>query len=104
MYSCRSCSGQEFTADQMRKEKYLHVNKRGICKPCSTEYEKHRQMLVKANRNPENYLTCNDCDRIFANRNVGNYTGNNQYIKWDEKKFQLRTDCPFCKSEDIDRF
>jgi hypothetical protein len=88
----------------MKKEKYLHAKNRGICKPCATEYERNQQLLRKANKNPNDYLTCNSCDRIFSNRNVGNYSGNNQYIQWDIKKFQLRVDCPFCKSEDIDRF
>lgn len=104
MYSCRSCSGIKFTVDQMKKEKTLLVNKRGICKPCATEYERNQQLIRKANRNPQDYLSCNSCDRVFSSKNTGNYTGNNQYIQIDNKRTVLRTDCPFCKSHDIDRY
>ena len=104
MYSCRSCSGIQFTAQEMKKEKYLHSKKRGICKPCATEYERNQRILRMANKDPDNYLNCSDCDRTFSTRNTGNYSGNNQYIKWDVKKIQLRIDCPFCKSENIVKF
>lgn len=104
MYSCRSCSKTEFTAEEMKKEKYLHSKKRGICKACATEYERNQRFLRMASRNSNNYLNCDDCDRTFSNRNTGNYSGNNQYTKEGMNRIQLRLDCPFCKSENIKRY
>jgi hypothetical protein len=104
MYNCRVCSGNQFTEEQMIKEKYLNYNKRGICKPCMNEYERNRQLLRKANQNPKGYLSCNSCDRVFASRNTGNYKGNNQHEKKNNTQFKLRVNCPFCKSDNIERF
>jgi hypothetical protein len=64
-------------------------------------------MLKKANKNPENYLTCDDCDRIFCKYNVGNkwgVNGHNFHTKDENVSQKLRVDCPFCKSENISRY
>lgn len=104
MYSCRLCSGNNFTAKQMKKEKYLHSNKRGVCKPCTTEYERHRMLLRKASQNPKDYLSCNSCDRVFSKYNTGNYKGNNQYVTKNTNYSMVRVACPFCKSDDIEKY
>jgi hypothetical protein len=104
MYSCRSCSKLNFTIDEMKKEKYLTSNRRGICKCCATEYERNRQLNKKANNQPTEYLSCDSCDRTFSNRHTGNYSGNNQYIKNNRASRILRIQCPFCKSEEIERY
>lgn len=104
MYSCRACSVTTFTVDEMKKEKSLIPSKKGICKCCATEYERNRQMIRKASSKPEDYLSCDDCDRVFSKKHTGNYTGNNQSIKRNSQRFVLRTNCPFCKSENIDNF
>jgi hypothetical protein len=104
MYNCRSCLRTQFTAEEMKKEKYLHSKKRGICKACATEYERNQRLLRLANKKPSDYLNCGDCDRTFSNRNTGNFSGNNQYIKWDVNKVKLRVGCPFCKSDNINKF
>lgn len=104
MYSCRSCFRPDLAIDQMKKEKQLILSGRGICKPCATEYERNRQLEKKANLEPHKYLSCNSCDRTFSNRHTGNYTGNNQYTKNNKISCILRVECPFCKSEEIERY
>lgn len=104
MYTCRCCLGNSFSASEMKNEKFLHSNKRGICKKCTTEYERNRQMIAKANKNPDNYLSCGSCDRVFSIRNTGNYAGNNQHKRLNNTSYMLRVECPFCKSEEIDRY
>lgn len=91
MFTCRKCNGSDFTVDQMKKEPFLFSNNRGICKPCISKYETHEQFIRKANKNPENYLTCEDCDRMFSKNLQGRFK-------------KLRTECPFCKSENIERY
>lgn len=98
MFSCRSCNKTDFTVEQMKKEKYLFYKNRGICKPCVSNYNAANTRLTKANRNPRNFLSCDDCDNIFSKYQVGTPLTK-------ERVFQkLKIDCPFCKSENIDRY
>lgn len=98
MFSCRTCKRSDFTVEQMKKEKYLFYKNRGICKPCASNYNNVNAKLANAKKNPENFLTCDDCDNIFSK-----YQVSRPLIK--ERVFQkLKTECPFCKSENIDRY
>lgn len=75
----------------MKKERNLLINGFGVCKKCACEYEKSQRFIRKSAKNPENYLTCDDCDAIFSKYSVGRIR-------------QLRVNCAFCKSENINRF
>ena len=98
MFSCRSCNNTDFTMEQMKKEKSLLFNRRGICKPCVSNYNAVNARLMKAKKNPKNFLTCDDCDNIFSKYKVGTPLTK-------ERVFQkLKVECPFCKSENIDRY
>jgi hypothetical protein len=92
MFNCRVCNNSKLELSEMKKEPRLVESKRGICKACATEYEKLRLARSKADYQPEKHLTCNDCDRVFSNRNTG------------PNRILLRVHCPFCKSEEIERY
>jgi Zn finger protein HypA/HybF involved in hydrogenase expression len=97
-FSCRTCKKEDFSFEQMKKEKYLTARNRGICKPCDSNYMATRIMLAKAKKAPQDYLSCDDCDRIFSK-----YQVSRPLTK--ERIFQkLKTECPFCNSENIDRY
>jgi hypothetical protein len=109
-FSCRTCKVETFVFSQMKKEKSLVVRNRGVCKPCASEYEKSTSMIRKAERDPDNHLSCQDCDRIFSKYNKGNPSGKNQSTVLAPELYELtyrkmlNVDCPFCKSENIERY
>ena len=96
MFSCRTCEKSNFEMEQMKREKKLLSNNRGICKPCYAEYTKINLRLKKAKNNPNNSLSCDDCDGIFSIYNRGPTQKNG------DKK--LRTECPYCRSENINKY
>ncbi len=75
----------------MKREKYVHAQKRGVCNSCNSQYETVRQAIKAAELAPDKYLSCGDCDRIFKKQQGGRYP-------------KLRTCCPFCKSEELERY
>lgn len=98
MFSCRTCKKEDFSFEQMKKEKYLTARNRGICKPCNSKYMATRMMIAKANKTPEDHMSCDDCDGIFSK-----YQRGAPLTK--ERIFQkLKVECPFCKSENIDMY
>lgn len=97
-FSCRTCNRTDLKVEQMKKEPYLMANNRGVCKPCTTQYNKINMMLKKAERNPDDMMSCNNCDRIFSKHRVGNPFTRNGYKK------RLNIDCPFCGSEEIEAY
>lgn len=96
MFSCRTCKKDDFSAEQMKKEKFLFANKRGVCKLCYSEYSKMSMRLKKAKNNPNESLSCDDCDGIFSiyNRGPTQKNGNKK----------LRIECAYCQSENISRY
>lgn len=107
MFTCRVCKSDNFKLEEMKKERRLIETCRGICNSCNAEYEKLRIARKKAELNEQDHLTCNDCDRVFNKYNTGNPTGKNQHkmelYELPYKKL-LRVNCPFCKSENIERY
>jgi len=91
VFSCRNCKKDDFTAEQMRKEKFLFSRNRGICKKCASINSSASELMRRAERNPEQYLMCDDCDRIMKNKTGGRYN-------------ILRINCRYCKSENISRY
>lgn len=91
MFTCRTCRNTNFAISDMKKEPYLTANNRGVCKACYSKNETCKIMIARAERNPENYLTCDDCDGIMKNMTGGRYN-------------RLRVDCRFCKSENLERY
>jgi hypothetical protein len=91
LYVCRCCGKNDLLTDQMKKEKFLHSNRRGICKKCSSKNESNQEMIRRANKNPENYLSCDKCDGIMKNMTGGRFN-----IK--------RTNCRYCKSESVSAY
>lgn len=59
------------------------------------EYQRHYYINKKAKKNPQDYLSCNECDRTFSKRVEGR---SNQYY------FELKTECPFCGSKDYENY
>lgn len=95
-FSCRVCPRPNLTIKDMKPEKFLLHNGRGICAPCNREYEKVRLSLRKAEKDPDNFLTCDDCDRIFKKHKSGGPD------KYGQQK--LRTNCPCCGSDNIAKY
>jgi Zn finger protein HypA/HybF involved in hydrogenase expression len=95
-FSCRRCKKTDFVQVQMKKEKTLFISNKGICKPCHSNYNTMSERWLKAEKNPDNSLTCDDCDNIFSKYQTGSSNRNNFR--------KLRVYCPFCKSENINRF
>ena len=110
MFTCRVCKNNSLQLSEMKKERRLIETKRGICNCCNSEYEKLRIARKKAEHNPDLYLVCNDCDRIFSKYKCGNFSGKNQHTMANPELFELtfkktlNTDCPFCKSEEIEKY
>ena len=97
-FSCRTCNKTDLLLGQMKKEPYLMAKNRGICKPCISEYNKINMLLKKAERNPDDMMSCNSCDRVFSKYKVGTPNTKQGYKK------KLNIDCPFCGSEEVDAY
>jgi len=110
MFTCRVCTSSNLELSQMKKEKRLVESLRGICKSCSSEYEKFRVARQKADRDENNHLQCDDCDRVFYKYSRGNPCGNNKITNSQPELYELtykkllNVNCPFCKSENIERY
>jgi len=110
MFTCRVCKSDNFQVSDMKMERRLIQTCRGICKTCNTEYEKLRMARKKAEADKENHLVCNDCDRVFNKYKRGNFSGKNQHTLANPELFdltlrkKLNICCPFCKSEEIERY
>lgn len=91
---CKSCLSN-FNLDQFPLNGH-EGNRRPTCKGCWSELTKNQNMLKRASMKPENYLSCDDCDRVFSTYAPGRpRVGGHR---------NLRTDCPYCQSEEIARF
>jgi hypothetical protein len=92
MYSCRGiCKRQDLKFEEMKKERTLNVNFRGICKTCHSHYNKRNLQQNRAEKNPAHYLHCSDCNRLFKQFLSG------PALKNGQKRF--RDECPFCQGE-----
>ena len=110
MFTCRVCKTSDLKIEQMKKERRLVPTLRGICNACNSEYEKLRIARKKAEADEENHLSCNDCDRVFNRYSKGSPSGRNQYTSKNPELYELsyhkllNVNCPFCKSENIERY
>ena len=97
LFSCRlDCQRTDLKLKDMKWEPYLKAHNRGACKVCNSKYEVIRKYAKDAEKNPDNYMTCNGCDRIFKKHKTG------APDKHGNKK--LRTCCPFCESNEIEEY
>lgn len=71
-------------------------HKRRICKTCWSKKTSHDNRLRAANKAPEKYLSCYDCGEVFSIFQQGR-PRKNGFRK-------LAIECPYCKSEEIERF
>lgn len=74
------------------KKGTLTLKGTGKCKPCHSEYSRNKMVLNKANKNPGQYVSCEDCDMTFSK-----YVGR---TKLDGTKQELKN-CPYCNSENF---
>jgi len=80
-FFCRVCKG--FCAfDTIKKGTFSEKTGKGKCKPCHNIYSKNRHMNKRAAHAPEDYLACDDCDRIMKDTHT--------------------VRCKFCNSENIE--
>lgn len=73
------------------------VTKRGRCKLCHNAYTRNYHLIRRSRLMPQNFMECDDCDRIFSKFAPGSKNLLAEYRK-------LRIECPFCQSEEIDSF
>jgi len=96
-FSCRlDCKRTDLKLEDMKWEPYLQAKNRGVCRACNSKYEVIRRYAKEAEKNPDKFMTCNGCDRIFKKHQTG--TPN----KLGQQK--LRTCCPFCESKEIEEY
>lgn len=87
-FNCRKCK-QSLDIDMARKGIPISSTGNGECKPCHNEHAKLYMMRKSAERNPHNYMDCDDCDRTFSKRSANKV---------------LRDKCPFCDSNNIGEY
>jgi|WetSurMetagenome_2_1015567.scaffolds.fasta_scaffold1344956_2 hypothetical protein len=85
---CRECG----RSDVEFKKHNDHKNK-GICLKCHNEYNKNYQAMRAANKFPDRFFQCDDCDKIFS---IYENSGFSPY-----RSRIMRTKCPYCDSEEI---
>ncbi len=80
----------------MKWEPFLKSHNRGVCKACNSKYEIIRRYAKDAEKNPNDYMSCHSCDRIFKKYGGGppDKNGNRN----------IRTSCPLCKSCDVGEY
>jgi hypothetical protein len=93
-YFCYDCQGY-FTAFDMHKINSEYT-KRGRCRECHRAYTRNYHLRKKAALSPQNFMECDDCDRIFSKYQEGK--PKNGEIR------KLMIECRFCKSEEIDSY
>lgn len=65
----------------------------GKCKKCHADYSKNHHMIKKSNISPENYIACNDCDRMMHKLA--------SKVRLDGTQLVIDR-CKFCGSSDIE--
>ena len=71
-------------------------SRRNVCKPCWSKQGSRSGRIKRAKQNPENFLSCGDCGEVFST-----YVSGRPRIGG---KRTLVTDCPFCGSDELERF
>jgi len=95
-FTCTSCRIPKVKS-KMRtdKNKRYGINEKS-CKKCHCDYAKLRQVVRRAEEDPDKYKFCDDCDHIFCKHDhLGNMPGKESY---DFKN------CPKCKSSNIFKY
>lgn len=88
---CRECG---CTEGPFRKHA-SHKNS-GICCKCHSDYCVTRAALKKAEKFPDNYFQCDNCDKVFSVFRPGNFKLGTQRKR--------NTNCTYCGSEEITTF
>lgn len=71
-------------------------DKRCECSQCQSEKNTYDLLIKLANKNPQNYFQCDDCDRIMT---VYSHSRPHKDGTRD-----IRCDCRYCGSKNIDDF
>jgi hypothetical protein len=93
-FTCRYC--KDFLGVHLLKVKsYSSALGNGVCKPCHNERSRNTQLEARIDKNPENYVQCNDCDSYTYK-----YTSNgNSVNNWKKK---VVTKCRHCLGSNIE--
>jgi hypothetical protein len=91
MFACKIC----FKSQTIETAAKGYINKNGYCKckQCRSNEMKHRIAEKLADIKPDDYLCCNDCDRIFSK-----YIGR----KPDFGRRKELENCKYCYSENVE--
>ena len=90
---CNECKETKdmlyFTVSGVYKGNLMY---QGRCKPCRSDILGQRLTIKKAKQNPQDYIECDDCDKVS--------------FKWTSVKYKVitRKKCPRCDSEEINDF
>ncbi len=89
---CKSCRRPK-DLSLFPNRKTTRDKKKSICKQCHSDHVCFATMLKKAEANPDNYLMCDDCDRIFS-----------KYLKRNKYAGILAEECKFCGSKNLIKY
>jgi RNase P subunit RPR2 len=91
-YICLECGDKtsKYCKKSLRKK-----TKTVLCKKCHSLRQTNLALETRADKNPESYWSCNDCDRVSFKFNLGHIAHNKKII---------RHNCLFCKSKNIEAY
>jgi hypothetical protein len=96
IYTCRECKFP--TEKEFAKVGTIsNTKKTCLCKTCHNIKIKNYHIERRAKIYPQNHMVCDDCDRTFSKYQSGS---RNHYCG----QRLLKTSCPFCQSENIDKY
>ena len=79
--------GVKLTKENTYEEK-RSTNLRSLCKACFSKDTYLGQLNRDIEKDPSNFMACDDCDNVFKKRTRGRIT-------------KLKTNCPHCNSINI---
>ena len=84
--TCKYCK-QSKPASEYRVSVKAKGTRRKECRSCENTKISQYQVFKKAEKNPEKYLGCNNCDRIVSKYRIGN-----------------KGMCNYCGSRDLEEY
>ena len=95
-FNCRICKENKDVSEVIKHD--LTKIGTGRCKSCHNVETKMHHGRKSAERRPHQYSECDDCDRYFYKYKGNN---NNYHQFYNREKPVLKSECPFCKSKNI---
>ena len=95
-FECRMCGEYGLPMSSLAKGTYAFKTGKGYCKPCRSLKISIAEIEKKAKKNPQDYFTCNNCDRTQSVFKRGFHKEN--------PNRELIQKCGFCESTDLEDY